>query len=101
MYVGIAQVSFDQTGLADLSKCFIFAMNNDSVEPETLLAKFSNGLTYFMQKAKDQLSSLDSPRDLLRFVLYPSALSSGGPLTFLGRTYPSIDDISFLDGSVD
>ncbi|KAI8901748.1 hypothetical protein BC833DRAFT_576517 [Globomyces pollinis-pini] len=64
---------------------------------ETLFSRFSNGLTYFMQKAKDQLSTMDSPRDLLRFVIYPSAASTGGPLTFLSNKYPSLNDIEFLD----
>ncbi|KAJ2998619.1 Cysteine protease atg4 [Globomyces sp. JEL0801] len=67
---------------------------------ETLFSRFSNGLTYFMQKAKDQLSTMDSPRDLLRFVIYPSAASTGGPLTFLSNKYPSLNDIEFLDGII-
>jgi hypothetical protein len=63
-------------------------------QPSGLFKKWSERLTYFMQKAK----SMDSPRDLLRFVLYPSATSQGGPVVLLAKTYPSLDDVEFLDG---
>ena len=68
-------------------------------QEETLMKRLSDQLTYFMQKAKEQLSSVDSPRDLLRFVLYPSASPQVGPVTFLSNVYPSADDIAFLDGN--
>ncbi|KAJ3273691.1 Cysteine protease atg4 [Terramyces sp. JEL0728] len=63
---------------------------------DNLFKKFQDGLTFFMQKAKEQLSQMDSPRDLLRFVIHPSATSTGGELIFLGKKYPSID-IDFLE----
>jgi hypothetical protein len=59
--------------------------------------QFKNGLTYFMTKAKEQLSQMDSPRDLARFAVYPSQYSTGGKVTLLGREYPEIT-IDFLDG---
>ncbi|KAJ3335678.1 Cysteine protease atg4 [Kappamyces sp. JEL0680] len=63
-----------------------------------ILALFKDGLTYFMQKAKE---SLDAPGDLIRFLRYPSAPPTNGPLTFLGVAYKSPSDIAFLDGAAD
>ncbi|KAJ3321234.1 Cysteine protease atg4 [Boothiomyces sp. JEL0866] len=65
---------------------------------DNLFKKFQDGLTFFMQKAKEQLSQIDSPRDLLRFVIHPSANPTGGELVFLGKKYPSNLDIEFLEG---
>ena len=59
------------------------------------LTLFKDGLTYFMQKARD---SLDAPGDLVRFLRYPSDPIQEGPITYLGKTYRSPSDISFLNG---
>jgi cysteine protease ATG4 len=55
---------------------------------------FKDGLTYFMQKAKE---SMDAPGDLIRFLRYPSAPVKDSPLVFLGQTYTSPNEILFLD----
>lgn len=60
------------------------------------LSLFKDGLTYFMQKAKE---GLESPGELIRFIRYPSApIQEEGPLVFLGSEYPSPLDVAFLNG---
>ena len=65
-------------------------------------ASFKDGLTYFMQKAKDSLEAVgEAPGDIIRFLRYPSAAVQPGPITYLGITYPNPSDINFLDGICD
>jgi hypothetical protein len=60
-----------------------------------LFQRISSQLTYFMQLAK----SVDSPRDVLRFLSTPSGQPpQHGPVVLLSRVYPSVEDIDFLDG---
>jgi hypothetical protein len=71
---------------------------SELVKPDFFTA-FKDGLTYFMQKAKDSLEAVgEAPSDIIRFLRYPSAAVQPGPITYLGITYPSPTDIGFLDG---
>jgi hypothetical protein len=52
-------------------------MSNQSQPDASVLSKISDQLSYFMQKAQEQLALVDSPQDLIRFLLYPSGSSPG------------------------
>jgi cysteine protease ATG4 len=67
--------------------------NNEQITPG-FFELFKDGLTYFMQKAKE---SMDAPGDLIRFLRYPSNPVTNSPLVFLGQTYSSPNEILFLD----
>jgi cysteine protease ATG4 len=59
--------------------------------------QFTNGMTYFMTKAKEQFAKVNSPRDLIRFAVYPSQSQSSEPLVFLSKKYYNPNSIEFLD----